>query len=227
MHALAVGVHLLDETLEILREFRALGEGRDGAQGDFLGGRRGRQAADRTAARPAMKMRTHDFPLRGDQRDCRRYIAFEYNRELACGSPEVNCASRHRMPDARRTARWRNDRSRPKSKSSSSAPARNSAAKAFSRSPRRCCSPACPTSPATRARRSRIWSTCWPTPTTSCRSSASASRRAPTRPPPPPRSPPRSTIRCAAPRPSSRRSAPTWPPTRSPISPPAASPAGR
>ena len=40
--------------------------------------------------------------------------------------------------------------------------------------------------PAIRARRSRTWSTCWPTPTTFCRSSASASRRAPTRPPPPP-----------------------------------------
>ena len=48
----------------------------------------------------------------------------------------------------------------------SSATARPSTAKASSPSPRRCCSPACPMSAATRARRSRICSTCWSTPRT-------------------------------------------------------------
>ena len=85
-----------------------------------------------------------------------------------------------------------------------SARARSSAARASSPSRRRCCSRASPTSPATRARRSRTSWTCSPTPTTSWRSSASTSSRAPARRPRRRRSRPPSTIPCAAPSPSSR-----------------------
>src|SRR3954469_1360190 len=79
-HALAVGVHLLDETFEILREFGALGKGRHGPEGDLLGrGGRCRQNHDHAGD----ERRAHISLLWNEQRACSRYFliySFEYNQ---------------------------------------------------------------------------------------------------------------------------------------------------
>ena len=104
-----------------------------------------------------------------------RVLALVVRRELNASATRERGSLALSTDRQARNARWPSDPSRKRSRSSISARATSSPARASWPSPRLSSRPACPTSPATRARRSRTSWTCSRTRTTSSKTSASTS----------------------------------------------------